>query len=270
MGQALLDRSRRLMSAAGFDDFSETLVEVLGSEKPSYGAQARGSASREVVLRFAVRHAAPAALAIVAKEVAPFGVSAAQGTTGFSGRPKPSPVYRLFSFLWPKAKVSVSIHLDKQSWTLAVPGGVPTEQARGEGSRFATTSDTSDATGHRPDIEAPLSALAVARSGDKGDIANIAIIARKPQFAMLIEEQVTAEVVRRYFRHLVRGNVHRFDVPGVHAYNFVLEQALAGGGAGSLRNDPLGKTLGQALLALPIKVPAQWQDQLDEGPPLQA
>ena len=109
--------------------------------------------------------------------------------------------------------------------------------------------------------------MALARSGDNGNISNIAITARRPQHASLIGEQVTPEVVRQYFQHLVRGDVRRFDVPGVHAYNFMLEQALTGGGVGSLRNAPLGKTLGQVLLALPLRVPKVWQSELITGPP---
>lgn len=263
MGEALLSRCRRLMSEAGFGDFSETLVEVLGSEKPSYGQQAGGLAAREVVMRFAVRHDDPAALNIVAKEVAPFGVSAAQGTTGFSGRPKASPVFRLFSFLWPKDRVSVTVSMEGEKWPVSIPSGLPVKLAKGEGEHYPE--HKTEATKGEC-ITVPLSALALARSGDKGDISNIAIIARQPHFAALIGEQVTPEVVRQYFQHLVRGEVRRFDVPGVDAYNFMLEQALAGGGAGSLRNDPLGKTLGQVLLALPMRVPLAWRSELDSGP----
>lgn len=263
MGEALLSRCRKLMSEAGFGDFSETLVEVLGSEKPSYGQQAGGLAAREVVMRFAVRHDDPAALNIVAKEVAPFGVSAAQGTTGFSGRPKASPVFRLFSFLWPKDRVSVTVSMEGEKWPVSIPSGVPVKLAMGEGEHYPE--HKAEATKGEC-ITVPLSALALARSGDKGDISNIAIIARQPHFAALIGEQVTPEVVRQYFQHLVRGEVRRFDVPGVDAYNFMLEQALAGGGAGSLRNDPLGKTLGQVLLALPLRVPLAWRSELDSGP----
>ncbi|MGB3068231.1 MAG: acyclic terpene utilization AtuA family protein [Ottowia sp.] len=266
-GEALLARCRRMMGEAGFGDFSETLVEVLGSEKPSYGRQARGTAAREVVMRFAVRHADAAALNIVAKEVAPFGVSAAQGTTGFSGRPKPGPVFRLFSFLWPKDHVAVTVSMDGETWPVSIPSGVPVDQALGEGTHYAAQkAKHSAAASSDDDVTVPLSALAVARSGDKGNISNIAIIARQPHFTGLIGEQVTPEAVRQYFQHLVQGEVRRYDVPGVHAYNFMLEQALAGGGAGSLRNDPLGKTFGQVLLALPVRVPAAWQGELDTGP----
>jgi hypothetical protein len=111
----------------------------------------------------------------------------------------------------------------------------------------------------------PLSALAVARSGDKGDRAHVAVIARRPEFAALIGEQLTAEAVGRWFAHLARGPVTRYEVPGVNAYNFVLQEALGGGGAASLRNDPLGKTFGQVRLTHPVQVPLSWLPQTDKG-----
>lgn len=265
LGDALLTRWRRMMAEAGFGDFSETLVEVLGSEKPSYGAHAAATAAREVVLRFAVRHTTAAALDIVAKEIAPFGVSAVAGTTGFSGRPKVGPVFRLFSFLWPKSQVPVAIHLNGEARPITIPGGVPVSEAIGKGRHYEPATIPA---GER--VTVPLSSVAVARSGDKGDISNIALIARRPYFAGIIGEQVTPAVVARHFQHLVRGRVTRYDVPGVSAYNYVLEQALAGGGAGSLRNDPLGKTLGQVLLALPVDIPLAWKADTESGPPVHA
>jgi hypothetical protein len=265
VGEALLARSRRLMGAAGFADFSETLVEVLGSEKPSFGAQARALDSREVVLRVALRHASAAALDIVAREVAPFGVSGAPGTTGFSGRPKPSPVFRLFSFLWPKRDVPVTLEFDGQTLEVPIAPGGPADDVRSQGLRHGPAEIPAG-----PRVRVPLSAIAVARSGDKGDVSNVAVIARQPRFAGIIGEQVTEAAVARHFAHLVGGKVTRYDVPGVHAYNFVLEQALGGGGAGSLRNDPLGKSFGQVLLTLPVEVPQAWQDAVDAGPPARA
>jgi hypothetical protein len=265
LGDALIARSRRMMAESGFGDFSETLVEVLGSEKPSYGALAAATSAREVVLRFAVRHDVAAALDIVAKEIAPFGVSAAAGTTGFSGRPKAGPVFRLFSFLWPKSRVAVTTWLDGETSSVTIPNGVPVSEATGKGNHYDTGRIPA---GER--VTVPLSALAVARSGDKGDISSIALIARRPEFVAAIGEQVTPAVVARHFQHLVRGKVTRYDAPGVSAYNFLLEQALAGGGAGSLRNDPLGKTLGQVLLALPVEIPLEWKANTDAGPPAHA
>ena len=106
----------------------------------------------------------------------------------------------------------------------------------------------------------PLVRLAVARSGDKGDDENIGVIARRPEFLPLIRAQLDSMQVRAYFAHLVRGEVERFEVPGLGALNFVLHQSLDGGGVASLRSDPLGKSFAQMLLDHPIRIPRRWAD----------
>src|SRR5690606_2517121 len=93
------------------------------------------------------------------------------------------------------------------------------------------------------------------RSGDKGDISNIGIIARTPALLPYVAREVTVERVKEFLGHLVKGEVTRFDVPGIHAFNFVLQGALDGGGMASLRSDPLGKAMAQILLSLPVQVP---------------
>ena len=105
-------------------------------------------------------------------------------------------------------------------------------------------------------LTVPLIRLAWARSGDKGDISNIGVIARLPASLPLLREQLTEAAVAAYLAHLVRGRVTRFEVPGIHAFNFVCEQALDGGGMASMRNDPLGKGMAQILLSMPVDVPA--------------
>jgi hypothetical protein len=105
-------------------------------------------------------------------------------------------------------------------------------------------------------VEVPLIRLAWARSGDKGDTANIGVIARHPSLLPLLRAQLTEAAVAAWLAHLVHGRVTRHDVPGIHAFNFVCEQALGGGGMASLRNDPLGKGMAQILLSMPLRAPA--------------
>jgi len=93
------------------------------------------------------------------------------------------------------------------------------------------------------------------RAGDKGDIANVALFAPDAEIYELVRDAVTAERVRAHFGRFVRGGVERFEVPNVLALNFVLRDALRGGGPRSLRTDSLGKTLGGALVRLEIDVP---------------
>ena len=92
------------------------------------------------------------------------------------------------------------------------------------------------------------------RSGDKGDIANVALFAYSPAAYDALLEQVTAERVKAHFGDLVKGDVTRYEAPNILALNFVLRDALGGGGPRSLRSDNLGKTLGGALLRMEIDV----------------
>jgi len=97
--------------------------------------------------------------------------------------------------------------------------------------------------------------VAHARSGDKGDCTNIGLIALRPEVYPLLVEQVTAERVKAHFRELCKGRVERFELPKLHALNFLLHQSLDGGGTVSLRADAQGKTYSAALLRMEIDVP---------------
>ncbi|QQS49471.1 MAG: hypothetical protein IPM66_11035 [Acidobacteriota bacterium] len=103
-------------------------------------------------------------------------------------------------------------------------------------------------------IKVQLLQIAHARSGDKGDTANIGLIARKPEFYPALVDQVTAERVKQHFTGICRGEVERFELPNLMALNFLLHQSLGGGGTVSLKTDPQGKTLSSALLRMEIEV----------------
>jgi hypothetical protein len=102
-------------------------------------------------------------------------------------------------------------------------------------------------------MKIPLARIAHARSGDKGDISNIGIIAYKPEHYPILVREVTAERVKAHFGELVKGKVERFELPNLNALNFVMNEALDGGGTISLRTDAQGKTLGAALLRMEIE-----------------
>lgn len=101
----------------------------------------------------------------------------------------------------------------------------------------------------------PLVQLAHARSGDKGDSANIGVIAYEADLYPLLAAQVTAERVKAHFGSWVRGPVERYELPNLSALNFVLRGALDGGGTVSLRTDAQGKVLSAALLRMEVEVP---------------
>jgi hypothetical protein len=97
--------------------------------------------------------------------------------------------------------------------------------------------------------------LAHARSGDKGDTANVGVIALKDEYYPLIVREVTAERVKEHFGPMVKGEVERFELPNLNALNFLLHESLGGGGTLSLMTDAQGKTFSTALLRLFIEVP---------------
>ncbi len=101
----------------------------------------------------------------------------------------------------------------------------------------------------------PLRAIAFARSGDKGNSANVAVFARTPEAYAWLLTHLTAARVEEYFLPLGVGPVQRYEVPNLEALNFVLPHVLGGGGSRSLRIDAQGKTLGMALLELPVDAP---------------
>ena len=103
-------------------------------------------------------------------------------------------------------------------------------------------------------MKIPLARIAHARSGDKGDTANIGVIAWHDRHYPILLREVTAERVKALFGDLVKGRVERFELPNLGALNFLLHQALDGGGTVSLRLDAQGKTLGAALLGMEIEV----------------
>ena len=105
-----------------------------------------------------------------------------------------------------------------------------------------------------PKYVVPLYKLAYARSGDKGDNANIGVIAREPEFLPYIQEALSSENVATFFSHCLTGEVISWDVPGINGINFLLKNSLGGGGMSSLSIDPQGKSYAQQLLEYEIPV----------------
>jgi hypothetical protein len=104
-------------------------------------------------------------------------------------------------------------------------------------------------------MQVRLLSLAHARSGDKGDTANVGLIALKPEWYPLLEREVTRERVKKHFDGVITGDVQRFELPNLRALNFLLHGALDGGGTLSLKTDAQGKVFSTALLRMKIDVP---------------
>lgn len=213
--------------------------------------------AREVMLRLTACHPEKAALDLLAREVAPAGTSWAAGTTGSGGgRSSASPSIRQYAFLLNKDSLTPAVALDGQD--VPTKGHAAISSAVSEEAPATPVPAASPIDAPKGWIEVPLIRLAWARSGDKGNTSNIGIIARRPEWLPLLRAELTESRVAEYLQHLVKGTVTRHELPGIHAFNFVCEQALGGGGMASLRNDPLGKGMGQILLSAPIRVPAHW------------
>jgi hypothetical protein len=250
-GEALMARIERMAAQQGLPALTEKRIEVVGAED-MFGAHAHPQA-REVVLKMAARAPSKATLDLFAREFAPAGTSMSPGITGFgSGRPTPSPVVRLFSFLIDKSQLSLAIEIDGVPQAVEVPTAGGFSESRLPPARVHAAGAL-PAAGTRPMV--PLIRLAHGRSGDKGDKANVGIVARRPEWLPLLSAWLTPERVQEWFKHNGPSRVERFDLPGFDAMNFLLHDTLGGGGMASLRTDNLAKCFAQVLLTLPVPAP---------------
>jgi len=250
-GEAILERVGGLFAERGFAPFTRSRIEVLGSEA-LYGPHATKHKPREVMVRIAVHHDSRDALELFAREISPAGTSWSPGTTGGGGgRPPVQPLIVPCSFTVARDAVAPVVRLGEAS--LAVPmqataAPLAARPALPEPGAPTATAGT---------VAVPLVRLAWGRSGDKGDLSNIGLIARHPEWLPLLWQQVTPAAVSAWMGHLAKGRVERFHLPGISAMNLVLHEALDGGGPISLRLDPLGKGMAQILLDMPVQVPAE-------------
>lgn len=259
VAEAILGKVRGIFKGAGFDDFLETDVEIIGAEA-MYGPHAAegARATREVMVKLAVRHAEKAALVLFSKEIAQAATNMVPAITGyFAGRPNITPMPKLFSCLVKKSDVPVSIEVNGQTLDVDVPaaGGFNAGLVQVQPEQAAP--ELSDA------VTVPLIKLAVARSGDKGDHSNIGVMARKAEYLPYIRAALSVEAVAKHYAYMLKGDVTRWDLPGLNAMNFLLRHSLGGGGVASLRADPQGKCHAQMLLDYPIAVPRSLANELN-------
>lgn len=260
VSQAIIDKTAEMFSLRGGAPYSETHVELLGSEA-TYGPHGQRRDSREVVIKIAVRHPDKRALVLFSKEIAQAATGMAPGLTGIvGGRPTVYPVIRLFSFLIDKNACTLQIDMAGERHPCTLPDPVALDSAD-----LPLAHQPPKPQG-RADASVPLVKLAVARSGDKGNHSNIGVMPRHPDYLPWIAEALTPSVVVDWMRHVLDpllGRVERWYLPGTHSLNFLLENALGGGGVASLRIDPQGKAFAQQLLEIQIPVPQSIAEQLD-------
>jgi len=262
--EALLRRTRRLLQRAGLGDFAQTSLQIVGAET-LYGRDKVGPTNehlREVVSRLVVRHDRKEGADLFAREYVGTGLSMTTGKCGMiAGRPTVSPIVKLFSFLIDRTAVEILGHIGEETWSMTetgIPGAAtPSTQPRLEPDL---------APEREPMIEVPLIKLAVARSGDKGNDANIGVMAREAKYLPYIRATLTPAAVKRAFAHVAQGDVERHELPGLHALNFLLRDSLGGGGTSSVNLDTQGKTYAQILLCMAVQVPQRWANELASNP----
>lgn len=248
-GEAILERTRAMFKRQGLADYTRTSIEIIGSET-DLGPHAQVQLGHEAMMRIAITHSDKKAAAIFSREIAPAGTSYAPGTSGNfgMGRPNVTPLVKMFSCFVPKHMQTAVVQV----------GGEPVQylepehpKARAE-TRPITERSFGKVTVPRELLGKPLIEIAHGRSGDKGDTSNVGIVARKPEYWALLQHLLRPENVKNYLAHLVKGEIHTFELPQVQAFNLVMKEALDGGGMTSMRNDPLGKGMAQVLLNMKI------------------
>jgi len=260
VSQAIIDKTSEMLDQKGLGPYTETHIELLGSEA-TYGPHGQRRDSREVVIKLAVRHPNKQALVLFSREIAQAATGMAPGLTGIvGGRPTVYPLIRLFSFLIDKSACSLQIDIAGESHPFALPAPAILD------SQDLPLPHETPKPQDRADASVPLVKLAVARSGDKGNHSNIGVMPRRPEYLPWIAEALTPAVVVDWMSHVldpIHGRVERWYLPGTHSLNYLLENALGGGGVASLRIDPQGKAFAQQLLEIQIPVPQSIAEQFD-------
>ena len=252
LAQAIFRASRNTFKQMGLADFSETSIELIGAES-QYGEFAEKNNVRELAMKIAAKHPDAMGIGIMLREATGLGLATPPGLCGFQGgRPKPSPVVRLFSFELDKNSLSISIDMGDEEVKLK-QAHIPAKPQSIDRPSWPELPESEVMT------EVPLIQLAWGRSGDKGNKANVGIIARKAEYLPFITQALSEQVVGERFAHFIEaddkvGSVHRYLLPGSNAINFLIDGVLGGGGVASIRSDAQGKGYAQLLLATPISI----------------
>ena len=246
---ALFARARVLLRARDLPDFTSTACLIIGAER-SFGAHAQPGGGRELILKLVADHAEKLGADLFAREqwTAISGMSVG---TSINLATHVMPVTGLFLFLLPKSTVRARMTIGELTRELPDFAGTPAPRA--------VRAPAPDAVPPGDAVTVDLVRLAFARSGDKGRLFNVAVIARRPEYLPWLRSALTAPAVGEWYRHLRAAGpprVERFDVPGFSALNLVVHDALEGGINASTQLDPAAKGMGQMLLRFPVRIPA--------------
>ena len=263
--EALFARARRLLLARNLPDFTMTETVLIGGEA-SFGANGRYADTREVICKLVADHADREGAEIFAREqwAAISGMSVG---TSINLATHVLPLTGVFLFLLDKQAVTPRLTTGGVTRNLPAPSGaMASEPAVTAISAFPPENAVTAGNAENDGSTVDLVQLAWARSGDKGHLFNVAVIARQPAFLPHLRAALTPEAVSGWYGHLGHGGqpprVERYDVPGLHALNFVIHDALEGGINASTRLDPAAKGMAQMLLRFPVGVSAAVRAQL--------
>lgn len=248
-GPAIVARARAQLRARNMADFSEVGIAVIG-EEASFGAHAQVSGAREVILKMTVDHPTMEGAGLFAREQAS-GITTMSVGTGINIATSVLPLTGIFAFLLPREEAAATVTMGRDSWVIAPVAGEVTETAR------PALPDMPDAAGDLVPID--LIRVAWGRSGDKGSLFNVAVIAREADFLPWIAAAMTPDAVADWYAHLGRDGappaVDRYAVPGLNALNFVVRDSLDGGILRGKGLDPAAKGMAQVIMRFPIPVP---------------
>jgi hypothetical protein len=234
-------------------DFADRRAELVGY-RTCWGSGAPDVEPNEGIFRVAVRDHDRKKIERFSLAMMGFALQGPPGLGVFGGRPDVQEAYGYWPTLVPRELVRPRVEILRgEERRVREIATVAPSAGRGASPAAASPAVADVPGGARRRV--PLRRIAYARSGDKGDHANVGVVARSPLAYAFLRQALTAEAVRGRFSDLVRGEVTRFELPGLRAFNFLLRHALGGGGTLSLRVDHQGKTLGQGLLGLELDVP---------------
>ena len=259
--EALFTRARTLLRARNLPDFTMTDNILIGGEA-SFGAHANPVGIREVISKLVVDHPDQEGAGIFAREQWA-GISGMSVGTSINLGTSVLPMTGVFLFLLQKQGVTPTITINGVTHELSEAKGEPVSPDTPAGQLTAPEPST------QGDTSVDLIQLAWARSGDKGHLFNVAVIARHPDYLPYLTAALTPEAVGEWYQHLgPDGDFPRVDgyvVPGLHALNFVIQDALTGGINASTQLDPAAKGMAQMLLRFPVPVPSALATELNQA-----